>query len=77
MGGKVILSKLLHGERVRLNGLTADDLPIIARWFEDAEFMRLFDARPARTRSETELARWLDELHKNKDSVAFAGRGFC
>lgn len=70
----MILSKLLCGERVRLTALTSDDLPTIARWFEDAEFMRLYDARPARPKSEAELGRWLEKLEKARNDLAFAVR---
>ncbi len=30
------ISKLLRGKRVRLTGLTPDDLPILVRWYQDA-----------------------------------------
>ncbi|MBU0705283.1 MAG: GNAT family N-acetyltransferase [Chloroflexi bacterium] len=70
----MILSKLLCGDQARLTALTPDDLPTIARWFEDAEFMRLYDARPARPKSEAELDRWLKELEKAKNDFAFAVR---
>ncbi len=70
----MILSKLLHGERVRLNALTSDDLPTIARWYEDADFMRLYDALPARPKSEAELTRWLEGLQKDKNTFTFAVR---
>jgi RimJ/RimL family protein N-acetyltransferase len=70
----MILAKLLHGNRVRLTALTANDLPIIARWYEDAEFLRLYDASPARPKSEAELARWLEGLQKEKNTFAFAIR---
>jgi RimJ/RimL family protein N-acetyltransferase len=71
---EMIPSKLLSGERIRLTALTSDDLPTIARWYEDAEFMRLYDARPAQPKSRTELEQWLTERHKDKDTVAFAVR---
>jgi RimJ/RimL family protein N-acetyltransferase len=70
----MILSKLLHGERVRLNALTSDDLPTIVRWYEDADFMRLYDALPARPKSEAELTKWLEGLQKDKNTFAFAVR---
>jgi RimJ/RimL family protein N-acetyltransferase len=68
------LKNLLHSTRVRLTALTPDDLPTIARWHEDAEFQRLYDARPARPRSEAELGRWLEELQNDKNTIAFAVR---
>ena len=70
----MILSKLLHGSRVRLTALTSDDLPAIARWYEDAEFLRLYDARPAVPRTEAELARHLEEMRKSENDFAFAVR---
>jgi len=70
----MMLSKLLQGSRIRLVALTPDDLPTIARWYEDAEFMRLYDARPAAPKSEAELARWLEEVQKAKNIFAFAIR---
>ena len=70
----MILSKLLHGSRVRLTALTPDDLPAIARWYQDAEFLRLYDARPAAPRTEAELARHLEEMHKSEKDFAFAVR---
>jgi RimJ/RimL family protein N-acetyltransferase len=70
----VILSNILHGTRVRLTALHVDDLPALVRWHEDAEFMRLYDARPAHPRTETELDQWLKELHKDKNTCAFAIR---
>lgn len=70
----MILSKLLCGDRVRLTALTLDDLQTMARWFENAEFMRLYDARPARPKSVAELIHWLEELQKAKNDFAFAVR---
>ena len=67
-------SNLLHGTRVRLTALAPDDLSTIARWYQDAGFLRLYDARPARPKSEAELARWLEELEKDKNTFAFAIR---
>ncbi len=68
------ISNLLRGGRIRLTALNASDLPTLVHWFEDAEFMRLYDARPARPRSEAELTRWLEDLQKAKDDLAFAVR---
>ena len=70
----MILSNLLHGDRVRLNGLTSDDLPTIARWYEDAGFQRLYDTRPARPKTQAELEQWLEGLHKDKNTFTFAIR---
>lgn len=70
----MILSKLLRGDRIQLSALASSDIPTLARWYEDAGFMRLYDARPAYPKSEAELTQWLQELHKDKSTFAFAIR---
>jgi len=68
------ISRLLRGDRVRLTALNTRDLPTLVHWFEDAEFMRLYDTRPACPKSEAELTRWLEKLQKAKNDFAFAVR---
>jgi RimJ/RimL family protein N-acetyltransferase len=70
----MILSRLLRGDQVRLTAVTSDDLPIMARWFSDTQLARLYDARPASPKSETELAKWLEQIQKGKNTFAFAIR---
>ena len=70
----MVLQDVFHSTRVRLTALTQDDLPTIARWHEDSEFQRLYDARPARPKSEAELGRWLEELQNESNTIAFAVR---
>jgi RimJ/RimL family protein N-acetyltransferase len=70
----MILSKLLRGDRIRLSALASSDIPTMAQWYGDAGFMRLYDARPAYPKSEAELTQWLQELHKDKSTFAFAIR---
>ena len=65
---------LFQGTQVRLTAFTKDDLPTMARWYQDAEFLRLYDSRPAHPRSETELGQWLEELRKDKNTFVFAIR---
>ncbi|MFN2108530.1 MAG: GNAT family N-acetyltransferase [Anaerolineae bacterium] len=68
------LQTLLRGQRVRLTALTQDDLPTIATWYQDTEFMRLLDARPASPESADALHTWLEEAHKASDGYLFAVR---
>jgi RimJ/RimL family protein N-acetyltransferase len=68
------MKSLLCGERVRLTALRPDDLPAVARWFENTGFMRLFDARPAYPRTEVKLKDWLAERHKSNTAFVFAIR---
>ncbi|MBN2390831.1 MAG: GNAT family N-acetyltransferase [Anaerolineae bacterium] len=65
---------LLRGQRVHLTALTQDDLPTIATWYQDTEFMRLLDARPANPQSTESLHTWLEEAQKASDGYLFAVR---
>lgn len=65
---------LFYGERVRLTALRSDDSHTMARWYEDGEFARLFDANPAVPKSETTLSRWMDTSERDKDTFALAIR---
>ena len=69
-----IPSNIRHGPRVRLAALESADLPTIARWYEDAESLRLYDACPALPKSEAQLTHWLEERQKATDTFAFAIR---
>lgn len=65
---------LFADSMIRLAALTHDDLPTIARWYDDATFARLFDARPARPRSVADLTQWLDEQRAATNGVTLAIR---
>jgi RimJ/RimL family protein N-acetyltransferase len=65
---------LLHGTHVRLMALSKDDLPTIATWYQDTEFMRLLDAVPAHPKSADALHTWLEEAQKASDGYLFAVR---
>lgn len=67
-------SRLLQGARIRLTALTSNDLPTIAGWHQNTEFLRLFEARPAYPQTEAALAEWLEEANKAADSFLFAIR---
>ena len=69
-----MLTKLLRGSKVRLTALAEHDVATMARWYQDAEFLRLYDSRPAYPKTEAELSRWLEELQKDKNTFAFAIR---
>jgi RimJ/RimL family protein N-acetyltransferase len=69
-----MLANLLRGPRVRLAAMSPDDAREIARWHQDAEFLRLFDARPAYPRGEAELSRWLEDRQKEDGAFIFAVR---
>ncbi len=63
---------LLRGEKVYLSAWTKDDIPVITRWFQNAEFMRLLDAAPARPKPESYPEEMIAEAHKSKNAFSFA-----
>jgi RimJ/RimL family protein N-acetyltransferase len=67
-------TKLLVGARVRLAALARDDLPTLAQWYQDTEFLRLFDATPAMPRAEGALQQWLADRASAQNSFLFGVR---
>jgi RimJ/RimL family protein N-acetyltransferase len=67
-------TNLFYGERVRLTALRPEDAQTMARWYEDGEFARLFDANTALPKTESALARWMDSAERDKDTFALAIR---
>ena len=65
---------LLRGDRVRLTTLHLADVPAMAAWEQDSQFLRLYDARPARPRSEAELSDSLRDRRDDPNSVIFGIR---
>lgn len=68
------MTNLFFGERVRLTALRPDDAQTLARWYEDGEFARLFDASPAYPKTESSLIKWMESSDRDKDAVALAIR---
>jgi RimJ/RimL family protein N-acetyltransferase len=70
----ILADNLWSGAGVRLTAVTKDDLPALARWYADAGFLRLLDARPARPQTQEELGKWLEEAQKSPTGYLFAVR---
>ncbi|MBW4486398.1 MAG: GNAT family N-acetyltransferase [Trichocoleus desertorum ATA4-8-CV12] len=64
----------LSGDRVRLTSWMPQDLPALARWYQQSDFLRLLDAQPAYPYSETFLGQWLEERQKSNQAFIFAVR---
>jgi RimJ/RimL family protein N-acetyltransferase len=66
-------ANVLHGERVRLAAVDLDqDLPAIAAWSRDSEFLRLLQTNVARPWTVPELRKWVEDdlgVDKPKDNV--------
>ena len=69
-----IQNNLLHGKNVRLTAINEEDLRVMARWYSDAHFLRLFDARPAIPLTSESLEKQIKELQDSDRSFAFAIR---
>lgn len=67
-------TELLVGQRVRLSALTRADAAVIASWYEDAEFLRLFDTDPALPKTAEEIERMFDEVRRDTHAVLFGIR---
>ncbi len=67
------ISRLLVGERVRLTAIRPEDIAVVARWYEDSEYVRLLDGTPAYPRTEAQISRFLLE-ESGKESFVFAIR---
>ena len=65
---------LLHDATLRLAAVTPEDVPLIARWYEDADFMRRFDASPAMPKTAVEVTKYIEEQQQSSTAFPFAVR---
>lgn len=68
------LSPLLTGKKVRLTSVQEADLKIINQWYQDTEFMRLFDGTPARPRTQEQTKKWFETDMQADNNYYFAIR---
>lgn len=68
------LTRLFHGELVRLTAPTPEDIPTITRWYHQSDLPRLYDATPAYPRSEAHWRKWLEDENADKNTFLFAIR---
>jgi RimJ/RimL family protein N-acetyltransferase len=62
------LSTFFYGGRVRLAPLTQADVPSLARWQQDTEYLRLLTAEPAFPKTEQQVAEWMREGQRGRDN---------
>jgi RimJ/RimL family protein N-acetyltransferase len=65
---------MFQGEKIRLTAIHEQDLPTISGWFEDTQFLQLFDAIPAVPRSERHFKKWVDQSEESNKSFRLAIR---
>lgn len=69
-----LFAPLFTGQHVRLTSPRPDDAAAIARWYEEAEFARLFDAQPAYPRTPSAIQRWFDHVDRPHNEYTFVIR---
>ncbi len=67
-------TNILRGTKVRLTALNKDDASVMARWSEDAEYLRLQDTNLALPRTEAEQAAFIEKQNQASDTIVFAIR---
>ena len=65
---------LFAGQRLEMTALEESDAPIIARWFDDPEFVRRFEAVPARPRAAAEIQGLILTARDSQDDYLFGFR---
>jgi len=70
----MIAPNLLRGEKVRLTAVQSGEMGAIARWWADAEFLRLYNTAPAAPRNEDQLSRRFDPSQTSPDTFLFGIR---
>jgi RimJ/RimL family protein N-acetyltransferase len=69
-----VVAKLFVGEKVRLTAFEPRDLPVLTCWYQDSEFMRLFDAEAAHPKTERQVAEYVDGQQRSPTAFVFAIR---
>jgi len=62
------LSTFFYGSRVRLAPLTQADVPTLARWQQDSEYLRLLAAEPAFPKNEQQVSEWVRDGQRGRDN---------
>ncbi|MDW8801388.1 GNAT family protein [Clostridium sp. A1-XYC3] len=70
----MLINNLLKGSNVRLTSLKESDLTIFESWYNDINFLRLYDMIPAIPKCESELNEMLKEIKNSNDRYIFAIR---
>ncbi len=73
----MITSNLLRGEKVRLMAVSTYDLSAITRWWNDPDFLRLYNSAPAVPRNDDQLSRRFDLSNTSPDVFLFAIRALA
>ena len=67
-------ANLLCGTSVRLTALSKEDAPVIARWSEDGEYLRLQDTHTALPQTEAQAASEIEKVGESRDTIGLGIR---
>lgn len=70
----MLKQNLLRGEKIHLTLVTKEDLPTLVQWYQDADFLRLYDSVPAGPQTEEQLAERISAAQKSDSDFIFAIR---
>lgn len=70
----MLLRTLLIGQKIKLTSMMDKDIPIIEKWYNDADFSRYFDTVSAFPHTQIEINNSLNEIKKSNDKYSFAIR---
>lgn len=70
----MLSDNIFIGEHVHLTAVTKEDVPVLARWHNDAGFLRLLNADAAKPQTEADATKWLEEAQKAPNGYLFAVR---
>ena len=70
----MLRSNLLRGELVWLTAVTKEDIPTLARWWADADFLRVYDSVPAYPKNEAQLAKRIEGGQNDSTNFLFGVR---
>ncbi|MBC2581832.1 GNAT family N-acetyltransferase [Clostridium sp. DJ247] len=70
----MLINRLLTGTHIRLCSFKDDDLYIFESWYNNTEFLRLYDVVPAFPKSQDQLKEMLHNIKKSNDKYIFAVR---
>lgn len=65
---------LLSGERIRLTAVAEQDMAVIAGWYRDSRFLRLYDSLPAYPKTEKQIQKRIKESQEDDRAFIFAIR---
>ncbi|NMM62332.1 GNAT family N-acetyltransferase [Clostridium sp. P21] len=68
------LKSLLKGKNLRLTSLNEKDISYMEEWYNDVDFLRLYDMTTAFPKSSAQLYEMLNEKRKSNNSYVFAIR---